>query len=398
MAQLRKTAPRKQSGTPGALNTAVETASVSFLGLLVSYLVSTCRFAADRVMAAFIEYGDVPTDEIPTPPKPRDAFVQAMAYLSQRGGNPKARMVDGALRAPLLDGKIVTFTAIDSRSNNGKITYRVNVGSKSSKTEDMPCVGSVAYDNGLIFEGEIAADAHPLNAIIRQTHTHFAATVSDMDLRTAIVKRVNALAGLRVKGATTFFVRSEQRDNALALRKLIRSATGDESACITLPVGVDAESRESLVPAFLADFADRLKNATADVEKLFTSLTDGKRGARRASFADQSIEINKMLADAAYYADLFGASADSITAGLTDLKGKLDKAVNEWGTGKAVKLGASVADDSGKDSGGNNPPATAPTVSLADDTNAPTDAPQQSPDAPPALDGAALDASLADLK
>lgn len=335
-------AAKKQKSAPGAINPNAAEAAPSFGGLF-AYQIPTQRHDAVAVLAAFNAYG-APS---PEPPAPAEAFTQAMAYLSQRGANPKPRMVDGVLRQPLLDGRVVVFLKIDER-DDGAVTYRVNAGTRSNRTDSLPAVGAITYRAGSIsFEGEIADQGHPINRIVRSTFGDFCSTVSDMELRTAIVKQTGTLMGVRVKGNTVLFVPDAVAEHADRLETLIRSSTGDDTAASHIPLANNQRARDKLIPSFLSDFGARMRAASADVDGLFASLSDGKRGARLGSFAAKSAELAGLMREAEFFAALLGAGADGITAGLAGLRAKLDQQVSGWGrTVPAAPAPVQVADDS----------------------------------------------------
>lgn len=230
------------------------------------------------------------------------------------------------------------ITQVKRAAPDAATTWRLNIANRNNAGENMGHVLSVTYDPtlGVYFDKGVDAAAFAefgkeLQHIVNEEYKRFANNYNDEDIRTLISAELADMHALSIIKRNNAFIPHTMMERAKALYTFAKDC-GQEVSWLGLDNS--PETRDSL----LADLKTAVFSAMDEYEKeldekLNPTGLERKRGEkRREQMHDTAMaNIDKIMAQAQYHAQVLGVMAEAITEREKGLRAKAFKLLTTTG-------------------------------------------------------------------
>lgn len=230
-------------------------------------------------------------------------------------------------RNPYYSLKITELKA--QAKTNAETTWRINIANRQVKGENMAHVLSVTYCpvKGVYFSKGMDAQAYAdfgkeVMEIVNTEYARFSTHYNDEDIRKVMDAELSDMQALKVIKNTNRFIAHEHMERAKGLYQFAKDV-GQEVSWLTLQA--DEMTRDSLLKDLQASVLGAMDEYEAVLdEKLAPKGLERKRGEKRRDqmFGTATATIDRIFAEAEYYAALLGCMAEGIVERRNALQAK----------------------------------------------------------------------------
>lgn len=241
------------------------------------------------------------------------------------------------------------ITQVKRASTDAKTTWRINVANRQNAGENMGHVLSVTYcpSAGVYFEKGMDLQAftefgREFQTIVNDEYKRFANNYNDEDIRKLISAELADMHALSVIKRNNAFIPHTNLERAKALYNFAKEV-GQEVSWLGLDNS--PETRDSLLADLKASVFSAMDEYEKELdEKLNPTGLERKRGEKRREQMHETAmgNIDKIMAQAQYHAQVLGVLSEAITEREQALRAKAFKLLTTTGDEVVVPTGEPV--------------------------------------------------------